>query len=122
MILPPPRSTLFPYTTLFRSSFGRGADGFWGVVVVLARSSFHLPTNGSAAKRQPANASAAHKYIPLPTAFITTSWAKNISTSGNGRGECRAELIVDTREIWAGGTVRASSLIVALRRVELNDE
>src|SRR5947209_19868262 len=70
MILPPPRSTLFPYTTLFRSSFGRGADGFWGVVVVLARSSFHQPTNGSAAKREPANASAAQKYIPLRTATI----------------------------------------------------
>src|SRR5690348_18039436 len=34
MIPPPPRSTLFPYTTLFRSS-----DGF----------TFHLPTKGSSA-------------------------------------------------------------------------
>src|SRR5947209_19718771 len=79
MILPPPRSTLFPYTTLFRSSFGRGADGFWGVVVVLARSSLHLPTNGSAAKREPANASAAQKYIPLRTAIIYHLLGQRIS-------------------------------------------
>src|SRR5437899_3571018 len=28
MIRPPPRSTLFPYTTLFRSNLGRKADKF----------------------------------------------------------------------------------------------
>src|SRR5256885_3381710 len=30
MIRRPPRSTLFPYTTLFRSGNGRGASTHWG--------------------------------------------------------------------------------------------
>src|SRR5690348_17964602 len=29
MLRRPPRSTLFPYTTLFRSALGRGAEGAW---------------------------------------------------------------------------------------------
>src|SRR5256885_12843410 len=36
MIRPPPRSTLFPYTTLFRSTEGRGADA---VLVAVAHPS-----------------------------------------------------------------------------------
>src|SRR2546429_2911951 len=32
MIRRPPRSTLFPYTTLFRSGFGHDAHGVWGVI------------------------------------------------------------------------------------------
>src|SRR2546426_7808604 len=35
MIRRPPRSTLFPYTTLFRSVYGPGADG--GVVLIHTR-------------------------------------------------------------------------------------
>src|SRR5437762_9063037 len=38
MILLPPRSTLFPYTTLFRSTFGRAAEIF--------RNSVDLPAFG----------------------------------------------------------------------------
>src|SRR2546421_8929364 len=30
MIRRPPRSTLFPYTTLFRSAFGRTGEHYWG--------------------------------------------------------------------------------------------
>src|SRR5690348_17456767 len=32
MLRPPPRSTLFPYTTLFRSRFGHSAGGRWFVL------------------------------------------------------------------------------------------
>src|SRR5687767_15694874 len=39
MIRRPPRSTLFPYTTLFRSGGGQGV--------------FHLPARGDAARQQP---------------------------------------------------------------------
>src|SRR5256886_13527341 len=45
MIRRPPRSTLFPYTTLFRSEGGRepGADRPWrGVAVTLALQQRHL--------------------------------------------------------------------------------
>ena len=60
--------------------------GFWGVVVVLLRSSFHLPTNGSAAKREPAKASAAQKYIPLRTAIIYHLLGQRISQTSARTG------------------------------------
>src|SRR5690606_41916029 len=33
LTLPPPRSTLFPYTTLFRSSLARRSWPFWDTIV-----------------------------------------------------------------------------------------
>src|SRR3989449_8872045 len=47
MIRRPPRSTLFPYTTLFRSYFALGAAArAWGAMGVLVRSPFGLGLKG----------------------------------------------------------------------------
>src|SRR5216683_6792919 len=40
MIRRPPRSTLFPYTTLFRSSAIYGSDAIGGVVNIITRTDF----------------------------------------------------------------------------------
>src|SRR2546426_8188804 len=46
MIRRPPRSTLFPYTTLFRSPSGRvSADGFPSVIMMICRMSLRCDSN-----------------------------------------------------------------------------
>src|SRR5256885_6111570 len=47
MIRRPPRSTLFPYTTLFRSPAGRQHFGDEGAVVGLAVAAAHVPEQRS---------------------------------------------------------------------------
>src|SRR5256885_8537990 len=50
MIRRPPRSTLFPYTTLFRSSFGvltHNADGTWNVSKVEGLAAPSLGSSGT---------------------------------------------------------------------------
>src|SRR5260221_239752 len=44
MIRRPPRSTLFPYTTLFRSSVDTEIVPRWPVVITVAPLTFHLST------------------------------------------------------------------------------
>src|SRR5436309_9178655 len=43
LLRPPPRSTLFPYTTLFRSSEAEVSQSFTGVAVDLLKSEAFLP-------------------------------------------------------------------------------
>src|SRR5262245_65306888 len=53
MILRPLRSTLFPYTTLFRSNCGEGADRDLGLVIQ-ALGERHVLSAGPAGQRAPA--------------------------------------------------------------------
>src|SRR5260221_8820853 len=48
MIRRPPRSTLFPYTTLFRSAVGRRLAGHLGAAQVAARAALVLHDDGHA--------------------------------------------------------------------------
>src|SRR5690242_21325769 len=70
MLRPPPRSTLFPYTTLFRSLHGGGAKG------VVSRPAYLIP-----ARRQrsgfspPAPASGDRKSTRLNSSHMSISYA-----------------------------------------------
>src|SRR3712207_7383656 len=54
MIRRPPRSTLFPYTTLFRSVDRHGLAALAGVVEQRLQELHQLPPGGRAALREPA--------------------------------------------------------------------
>src|SRR3989442_5151093 len=74
MIRRPPRSTLFPYTTLFRSPFGRLPSP--GVKGVLAGVIFHSDRGCSAP-----NSGSPSRWDPSETA--TTPWRDRKSTRLN---------------------------------------
>src|SRR3712207_6872294 len=75
MIRRPPRSTLFPYTTLFRSLLGREAGGdveldgvveVLGVEVVPVGARLQPDLRGKAGVRLPAGGAGQHAALDLP--------------------------------------------------------
>src|SRR5256885_3083854 len=65
MIRRPPRSTLFPYTTLFRSSAGFGSDGLCDSDVGSARSRCQLECGGRTHQGLPGSGDRGPTLFPL---------------------------------------------------------
>src|SRR5687767_15835358 len=93
MSLPPPSSTLFPYTTLFRSLFGviRGAPvdanrGIYKAELIIEKPSIELARERLATPGQPAGNYLAHfgMHVFSPRIFDSRSEERRVGT------ECRS--------------------------------
>src|SRR2546425_12103879 len=75
MIRRPPRSTLFPYTTLFRSLGGDGGDGHRVTAEALAAfgevKSFHFPNAVLEVRREDAPATSARLLAAFPVGDLS---------------------------------------------------
>src|SRR5256886_10314732 len=73
MIRRPPRSTLFPYTTLFRSAFGGVADS--------------VPPGGGLDSGTARLASSDTAAVSLVSGFFTSAWAPGATLLSTGRSQ-----------------------------------
>src|SRR5438874_8736425 len=101
MIRRPPRSTLFPYTTLFRSSDGSGRTAFAGNMIPIGRIS---PAAGKILALFPDR-----KSTRLNSSHVEISYAVFcLKKKSDGRGE-RGLAVVDVTD-GADGHVRLGAL------------
>src|SRR5690625_6632264 len=75
MILPPPRSTLFPYTTLFRSMVGAAITGAVNGSICSGTSAFTTVTRTATAATPLASARRDRKSTRLNSSHVAISYA-----------------------------------------------
>src|SRR2546430_15925614 len=95
MIRRPPRSTLFPYTTLFRSAFGGVADS--------------VPPGGGLDSGTARLASSDTAAVSLVSGFFTSAWAPGATLLSTGRSQFATLDLRDVVLVVGGGYAGARS-------------
>src|SRR2546422_7114281 len=98
MIRRPPRSTLFPYTTLFRSTIRRDAAGiFWRRFTSESKAACGLPADGLEPQerdRKSTRLNSSHGYISYAVFCLKKKKKSESARKADNNGETSAQVVI----------------------------